>query len=136
MKTNKRNIFQRLFGLCATQKPSDNQCWTLNDGKLEIDINRAKELNAPGSAIRLEGNNLPNRLLICHGTDGKYHAFINKCKHMGRRMDPVPETQTIQCCSVGKTTYDYNGKVLFGSAKKPLEKLTVEKFTDMIVIRL
>ncbi|ETR73207.1 MAG: Rieske [2Fe-2S] iron-sulfur [Candidatus Magnetoglobus multicellularis str. Araruama] len=136
MKTIKRNIFQRLFGLCATQKPSDNQCWTVTDGKLEIDINRAKELNAPGSAIRLEGNNLPNRLLICHGTDGKYHAFINKCKHMGRRMDPVPETQTIQCCSVGKTTYDYNGKVLFGSAKEPLEKLTVEKSTDMIVIRL
>ena len=136
MKTLERNIFQRLFGLCATKTPSDNECWTVKDSKVVIDIKKAVELQKPGSAIRLEGNNLPNRLLVCHGTDGNYYAFVNKCTHMGRRMDPVPETQTIQCCSIGKSTYNYDGSVVSGSAKKSLDTFTVEKSTDVIVIRL
>jgi nitrite reductase/ring-hydroxylating ferredoxin subunit len=130
------NIFQRLFGLCATNKPSDPECWKITDGKVEIDINRAIELKSPGSAIRLEGNQLPDRLLVCHGTDDKYYAYVNKCKHMGRRMDPVPETQTIQCCSIGKSSYDYSGKRLSGLAKDTLDTFIVEKSTDKIVIRL
>jgi nitrite reductase/ring-hydroxylating ferredoxin subunit len=130
------NIFHRLFGFCATNKPSDPDCWTVTDGKVEIDINRAVELKNPGSAIRLEGNQLPVRLLVCRGTDGKYYAYANKCKHMGRRMDPVPETQTIQCCSIGKSTYNYSGKAISGLAKDALDTFTVEKTTDKIIIRL
>jgi len=136
MKTLERNIFQRLLGICATKKPSDPQCWTVIDGKVEIDINKAIELKNPGSAIRLESKQLPARLLVCHGTDDKYYAYVNKCKHMGRRMDPVPETHTIQCCSIGKSTYDYSGKLVSGSAKGSLDTFSVEKSTDKIVIRL
>jgi nitrite reductase/ring-hydroxylating ferredoxin subunit len=132
----KLNIFQRLLGLCATNKPSDPECWKVTDNKVEIDINRAIELKSPGSAIRLEAKQLPARLLVCHGTDDKYYAYVNKCKHMGRSMDPVPETQTIQCCSIGKSTYDYSGKAISGFAKDALETFTVEKSTDKIVIRL
>jgi Rieske Fe-S protein len=136
MKTIERNFFQRLFGLCATKKPSDSECWTVHDGYIEIDINRAGELIHPGNAMRLEGKQLPKRLLVCHGTDGKYYAYVNKCKHMGRRMDLVPETQTIQCCSIGKSTYDYAGNVISGSAKESLETFSVEKSTDKIIIRI
>jgi len=136
MKFLDRNIFQRLFGLCATKLPSDPQCWTVKDGKVEIDINKAIEIKDPGTAIRLEGKLLPERLLVCHGTDDKYYAFVNKCKHMGRRLDPVPETQTVQCCSIGKSTYDYSGNAVSGPAKGTLNIFPVEKFTDKIVIRL
>jgi Rieske Fe-S protein len=136
MKTLERNIFQRLFGLCATKEPSDPQCWTVKDGKVQIYINKAIELKNPGSAIRLEGKQLSDRLLVCHGTDDKYYSFVNKCKHMGRRMDPVPDTQTIQCCSIGKSTYDYSGKNISGSAKASLDTFPVEKSTDMLIIPL
>jgi len=136
MKTLDRNIFQRLFGLCATKLPSDPQCWTVNDGKVEIDIIKAIELKNPGTAIRLEGKDLYERLLVCHGNDDKYYAFVNKCKHMGRRLDPVPETQTIQCCSIGKSTYDYSGHALSGPAKGILHTFPVKIFTDKIVIQL
>jgi len=136
MKTVERNIFQRLFGLCATKEPSDPQCWTVKDGKVEISLNKAGDLKNPGSAIRLEGKQLPNRLLVCHGTDDQYYAFVNKCKHMGRRMDPVPETQSIQCCSIGKSTYAYSGKSVSGLAKEALDTFPVEKSTDTLVIKL
>ena len=40
------------------------------------------------------------RTLVVHGDDGTFHAFANRCRHMGRRLDPVPGTETVQCCSV------------------------------------
>ncbi|KPA09928.1 (2Fe-2S)-binding protein [Candidatus Magnetomorum sp. HK-1] len=138
MDTLKRNIFQRILGLPATSQPSDDDCWTFTDGKIEIDLNRAKELKDVGGSIRLEKKQLPERVIVFHGTDDKYYAFKNKCKHMGRRMDLVPGSNTIQCCSIGKTTYDQDGKPLSGSGigKGKLCNYPVEVSLDKLVIRV
>ena len=128
-KTLKRSFFQRLFGKPATQPPKDKECWTFTDGKVIVDLSRAPELSETGGAIRLEGNEIPERVLVIHGDDGNYYAFSNKCKHGGRRLDPVPCAGTVQCCSIGKSTYDYSGKVLSGSAKEDIIIYPV-KFDD------
>ena len=112
-----RNIFQRIFGICATQQPSDEGCWTFDNGKIVVDLARAPELAEKNEAIRLEKKNLPERVLVIHGNDGEYHAFRNSCTHGKRRLDPIPETQQVQCCSIGKSVFDYNGKLMSGSAK-------------------
>ncbi len=116
-KILKRNIFQRLFGKCMTREPNDAGCWTYSDGEIRIDLRRASELAEAAGAIRLEGENLPERVLVIHGDDGQLRAFKNRCTHSGRRLDPVPGARTVQCCSMGKSTFDYNGKLLAGSAK-------------------
>jgi len=134
--TLKRNIFQRIFGIAATAPPADEGCWTFSDGRIEIDLSRVPELSEPGKAIRLEKKHLPERVLIVHGDDGHFHAFRNRCKHMGRRLDPVPGTQTVQCCSVNKTTYDYGGKVLFGPAKNPLDVRQVQIEDGRLIVML
>lgn len=121
----KRNILQRLLGRPATEAPSDPGCWTYSDRQLVIDLKRAPELAEAGGAIRLEGKNLPDRILVIHADDDSYRAFRNRCKHMGRRLDPVPKTSTVQCCSISKTTYTYDGSVLYGPAKDPLETFQV-----------
>jgi len=101
-----RSFFQRIFGTPATSKPLDPQCWSFSEGKILIDLNRASELKKVGGALRLEGGGLPIRVLVIRGNDGKFHAFHNRCTHIGhRRVDPVPGTGTVQCCSVGKSTY-------------------------------
>ncbi|MEW6366920.1 MAG: Rieske 2Fe-2S domain-containing protein [Acidobacteriota bacterium] len=115
----KRSFLQRLFGLPVTQPPQDPHCWRYEGGEVVVDLSRAPEITRRGGGIRLEGKGLPDRVLVIHGEDGRYHAFRNRCGHMGRRLDPVPGTETVQCCSVGKTTYDYGGKALHGPAKKP-----------------
>jgi len=134
VKILKRNILQRLFGISATKAPSDGGCWTYSDRRLEIDLKRAPELSEPGGAIRLEGKNLPDRVLVIHGNDGSYRAFRNRCKHMGRRLDPVPQTATVQCCSVSKTTYAYDGNVLHGPAKEPVESFQVTSAEGQLVV--
>ena len=135
-KVLKRNLFQRLFGICATAPPQDEGCWDFSEGKINIDLTRAPELSKPGNGIRLEGRNLPQRMLVIHGDDNQYHAFQNRCSHMGRRLDAVPESGTVQCCSVGKTTCDYSGQVLFGSGKKPITTYPVEAEPEKLMIKL
>lgn len=99
-------------------------------------MERASELSEPGGALRLEGKNLPERILIIHADDGSYRAFGNRCKHMGRRLDPVPQSTTVQCCSVSKTTYAYDGSVLYGPAKGPIETFEVQAADGKLVVVL
>lgn len=133
----KRSIFQRIFGLSATVKPADSQSWHFSAGKLTIDMTRAPELKETGAALRFEGKNLPKRVLVMSEDGRTFHAFHNRCTHMGhRRLDPVPGTATIQCCSVGKSTYDLSGKNIFGPAPNSIEVFAVEMSGEKMTVTL
>ena len=58
----KRNIFQRLLGICATRLPADTGCWNFADGKITVDLSRAPELTMENGAIRLEEKVFP---IVC-----------------------------------------------------------------------
>lgn len=132
----KRNFFQRLLGIPATKNPVNNACWTYNDGILTIDLNKSPELKINGGAFRIDDESLPEKAIIIHGDDGKYYAFRNKCTHSGRMLDPVPGGFTVQCCSIGKSTWDYTGKLLSGSAKGDLKSYPVECKDNMLYISM
>ena len=138
--TNKflnRSFFQRIFGLPATRKPLDPHCWNFSDGKIMIDLNQAAELEKPGGALRLEGDGLSMRVLVIRGDDGKFHAFQNRCTHIGhRRLDPVLGTGTVQCCSVNKSTYTYDGKKIYGPPTDPIKTFKVEVEGDRLIVFL
>ena len=137
IKFLKRNIFQRIFGLPMTSKPANPDCWRYSDGELTIDLTKTPELKEKGGAIRLEGGHLPLRVLVLAGDDGEYHAFHNRCTHLGhRRLDPVPGTGTVQCCSVNKSTYDSNGKNIYGPAPNPIKVFTVNEDGNQLSIRV
>lgn len=123
-----RNIFQRILGICATKQPSDEDCWMFENGKIIVDLARAPELGRRNGAIRLEKKNLPERVLVIQGDDGEYYAFKNRCTHGKRRLDPMPAIQQVQCCSIGKSTFDYGGKKISGPAKEDIDTyiMTVE----------
>ena len=135
VKLLNRTFFQRIFGVSATLKPLNPQCWAFSDGKVMIDLGRATELKKLGGALRLEGEGLPIRVLVIRGDDGKFHAFHNRCTHIGhRRLDPVPGTGTVQCCSVGKSTYTYDGKKIYGPPIGPIKTFKVEVDGERLVV--
>jgi nitrite reductase/ring-hydroxylating ferredoxin subunit len=128
-------IIKRLLGICATQLPVNHGCWTYANGKLEVVLEKAPELSKKGGAVRLEGPSLPKRVLVVHGQDGKFHAFPNRCTHIGhRRIDPVSGEDRIRCCSVGQSTFDYSGKRISGSAKESLVPLSVKSDGGKLII--
>jgi len=136
VKSNKRNIFQRLFGIPVTPLVLDAGCWSRDDDTLVLDLERVPELIEPGRAIRLESPEIPERLLIVHDEDGRYHAFRNRCTHAGRRLDPVPGTKTVQCCSVSKSTFDYTCQSVHGPGKDPVQAYPVRQEGRRIRITL
>jgi nitrite reductase/ring-hydroxylating ferredoxin subunit len=134
VKFLERGFFQRLFGNCATPEPKDGGCWSYSGGRVSIKMRQTPELAGRGGAVRLEGKGIPKRVLVVHGDDGQYHAFSNTCTHAGRRLDPVPGTCTVQCCSVGKSTFDYAGKVLYGPAGGPVKPFPMEVAGDTLIV--
>jgi nitrite reductase/ring-hydroxylating ferredoxin subunit len=136
MKPYKRNVFQRILGLCATPPPQDEDCWSYADGKLHIDLTKAPELDQPGSSLRFEGKGCPERVLVIYGDDCQFHAYRNKCEHGGRRIDPVPGEKKLMCCSISKTVYDYDGKIMAGPAKGPIISYPVDISEGRLTIKI
>ncbi len=137
MKVKKlnRTFFQRALGRPATGLPENNDFWSLSDGKITLDLNQAPELLKPAGAVRLEGN-LPVKVLVVHGEDGQYRAYENKCTHAGRRIDPVPGTETVQCCSLNCATFDLDGNKIAGPAKKTLKTYPVNVANGKLLIEI
>ena len=130
-------FFAKLLGICSTPLPADTSCWSFADGKVEVDLARVRELASPGGAVRLEGSTLPRRVLVVRDQEGGYHAFPNRCTHMGhRRLDHLPEEGKIKCCSVGQSEFDYEGHRLSGSASEPIEPLRLEQGDEKLTIWL
>ncbi len=120
-----RKVWQRALGICATRAPGDAAAWSVAAGRILVDVDRVPELGPEDSAVRLEGRGLPERILLVHGADGGYRAYVNRCGHGGRRLDPVPGTGFLQCCSMGKSTYEAGGAVVSGPASRALEPRSV-----------
>jgi nitrite reductase/ring-hydroxylating ferredoxin subunit len=112
---------KRIFGICETPLPADGACWDYAGKTLRLRLDMAPELARPGGAVRLEGKGLPRRILVVHGKEGAFHAFGNHCTHMGRRIDALPGTDRLECCSVSKSTFTYDGKPVGGAARRPLD---------------
>lgn len=130
-----RNIFQRIFGICATKQPADEGCWYHENGRVIVDLSRAPELSKPNGALRLEKKkDFSSRVLVFKSEDGQYHAFHNQCSHAKRRLDPIPGKQKVQCCSIGKSTFDFGGKVVSGTAKGDVHTYPVILEEDRLVI--
>jgi nitrite reductase/ring-hydroxylating ferredoxin subunit len=134
VKGEKMGLFKRILGLCATNPPRDAHCWSYSQGRLEVDPERCPELTKPDGAIRLEGKGLPERVLLLHGNDDRFYAFKNRCTHMGRRLDPLAGKPAVRCCSVSKSTFDYEGEKVSGPAKGPLTPYKVFAEEGKLVI--
>lgn len=129
----KRTIFQRILGKPATELPSANDFWCVEDGTLKVDLNKVPE--ASKNACRIEGESLPFKVMLA-SLNGEYYAYENKCAHMGRCIDPDPEAGNFECCSVMGSKYALDGKVLGGPAKDGLHMLEVSVQDNIVSITL
>ena len=132
----KMKLLKRIFGICETSPPSDEGSWAYENHEISVKLGQMRALENPGGAVRLEGKGLPERILLLHGADGQFYAFANKCTHMGRRLDPLPGQDAIQCCSVSKSTFTYAGELVSGAAKNSLHTFPVVAENEELKIKL
>jgi nitrite reductase/ring-hydroxylating ferredoxin subunit len=116
----KTNVIKRLFCISVTPTAADPGGVTFAADAVTIDLGRAPELANEGGALRLEGEQVPDRIIVVHGIDDRYYAYGNHCACGGFRIDPVPGERKMRCCTLAQSTFDYEGNRLSGSAKDPL----------------
>lgn len=129
-------ILKRIFGICRTRPPAAVDAWKYEDGRVKIDLAKTPELREENGAIRLEGRGLPVRILVFKGAEGRYFAYHNKCTHAGRRLDPMPDGQSLECCSVSKSSFDLEGGYLSGPTKGEIKVFPVEEKEGELIIDL
>ena len=129
------SFFKALLGICTT-KPLSSDLWDLEDGKIRVKLSEVPQLSNKGDAVYLKGAGLEKPVLIVRTEDDEYLAFANRCTHGGRKLDPVPGERILRCCSVGHSTFDYDGNRLEGPAKDALTGYAVELSDGNLVITL
>jgi nitrite reductase/ring-hydroxylating ferredoxin subunit len=130
------SFLDRLRGIPLTNLPQLEGAWAKEYNTLMLDLTRLPELDSLGGAIRIEGETLPDPILVVLGEDGNHYAFKNVCTHAGRMIDPVAGTMTLECCSVSSSTFDYQGNVLSGPAEGALTSFPLENIDDKLIIDL
>jgi len=129
-------FLKRILGICNTRPPQDPDSWQVEGRELILDLRRIPELQHPSGAIRLEGKDLAFRVLVVHTDAERFLAYENRCTHMGRRIDPVPGSNRVRCCSVSKSTFDYDGNPVAGAARKPIRVFETSKKDDTLRVDL
>ena len=121
----KMSFLKKILGICKTDFPLNTDCWKKENNKIIIDLSKASELEKPETAIRIEGRGIKKRILLIKDENNIFHAFENKCTHMGRRLDPEKGGKSLKCCSVFGSAFDIDGRPESGAAKKPVKKFKI-----------
>lgn len=136
VKEYKRSVFQRILGRPQTGGPHDPGCWSYENGQLTIDLSRAPELGERWGAISIEDERVPTPVLVFRDGDDVIRAFCNVCAHGGRRLDPVPDKDVLTCCSLGRSTYDLDGKLISGAAEGNILPFEIARSGNRLIIAL
>ena len=129
------SIFKAILGICET-KPLAETAWELKDGHASVDLKAATSLACKGGATYLKGKGLTKPVLVVRGDDNKLYAYENSCTHGHRKIDPVPGTGKLKCCSVNHSTFNYDGKPLSGPAKHDIKRFEAKESGGRLVIKL
>lgn len=129
-------LLKKILGICSTKLPSDSNSWSIDENLLNLDLSRLPELNYEGGALRFEGQGLLKRVVVFRGEGENFHAFENRCTHMGRRLDLGNRPGLVKCCSVSGSLFDLSGKPVSGPAKKPVKTFLVENKDNFLIINL
>ena len=127
-------FIKALLGKCDT-RPLPGDCWSIEGADVRVKLSQMPQPLPMGGAVYLAGDRLSEPLLLVRTEEDRYLAFINRCTHGGRKIDPVPGKPLLRCCSLGHSIYDYNGMNISGPAKGPIVKYEVEQSEGDLIIK-
>ena len=131
------DFIKSVLGICET-KLLDQELWSIEQSNVvRVKLSQMPEPCQKGGGVYLKGQGLHKPILLVRTEDDQYLAFTNRCTHWGhRKLDPVPGQRILRCCSIGRSTFDYEGKKISGPAKDPLTRSEVELSEGDLLVKL
>lgn len=111
------------LGGCASKTPHvAKEHLEQSGGNVIMDLAKIPELESAGGSVLVKGVGFPDPVIVIHAEDGTYKAFSAKCTHFGMAVSYDTEGRRLRCGSIGHSTFDLDGNVTKGPAKKPLRQ--------------
>ena len=126
-------IFKSIFGICNSPKLNET-LWHYENNVITIEESVFNDQNAAG--VYMKGQGLLKPVLLYRGDDDALHAVQSVCPHAKRKIDPIPGSGKLRCCSLMHSTFDYNGKKLSGPAHGDLTIYPISQQNGQIQIAI
>lgn len=98
------------------------ESFSLQGGRLVIDLAKEPRLGQPGGAVKILHPNLPDGLILARVAQDRFEIASLLCTHRGVEVDYDHERGHFQCASIGSSTFALDGRRLGGPAKRPLKE--------------
>lgn len=120
---------------CYTPKLEPDS-YSVQGNKVYIQLEKALIIREPGYAAELDLPNQSVQMILVHKAKEEYYALSKFCTHANRNVGYIPEREVLQCTNFSHATFDLQGNVLKGPAKKPLKSYAVRQSKNQLVISL
>ena len=104
---------------CATpEAPPDS--FRVEGGYILVDIRKVPSLGRKGGAAKIVDIDRNVNIIVVEPEKGRFAALERSCTHGGAQVVYNGINKTVQCTSWGHSEFALDGRLLGGSAKKPL----------------
>lgn len=127
------------FGNVSRTASAPAESYTIESGRIKIDLEKVPDLTANGGSIKLKFNHPDHgtltKIILIHPENSSFLAFANTCTHKGKELEYDHPARRIHCVS-GHSEFNLNGKVLDGNAEKPLKGYPIKIVGNILYIEI
>ena len=100
--------------LCCSAPEVSRESFSYQGDTLILDLNKASELRAVGSARAVVDVVRKLNIIVAHSEKRRFVALDRSCTHGGAQCAYNHKRRTLQCTSLNHAEYDLNGTLLHG----------------------
>ncbi len=121
---------------CCTTQEAPEGSFRIEEGFVVLDTGKVPSLGRKGGAAKVIDIDRGVNLIVVEPEKGRFAALERSCTHGGAQVVYNGLNRTVQCTSWGHSEFALDGRILGGSAKKPLPVHEVSLEGKLLRIRL
>jgi Rieske Fe-S protein len=122
--------------LCCTTPEVPAGSYRIEAGEILLETGKVPSLGRKGGAAKVIDLDHGVNLIVVEPEKGRFAALERNCTHGGAQVVYNGVNRTVQCTSWGHSEFALDGRVLGGSAKKPLPAHEVRREGKLLRIKL
>jgi Rieske Fe-S protein len=122
--------------LCCTTPEAPAGSFRIEGGEVLLEMKKVPSLGRKGGAVKVVDIDREVNIIVVQPERGRFAALERSCTHGGAQVVYNGVNRTVQCTSWGHSEFALDGRVLGGSARKPLAAHEVRREGGLLRISL